>query len=281
MLEKREYTLPCTEGKKRATLYREIGIGLRAVVLYFHGGALLYGSREDLPKFHLEQMCAAGCGVLAMDYPLAPGANVEEILEDVAESVAWYLENREELFSAPLPYFLWGRSAGAYLCLMAMERGLPQPPAGVLSYYGYGLLREGWYDAPSPFYLRYTRIPESCLAMLPKGPRMEGELERFYFVYVHLRQTGRWGEYLLGGRGGRTPSLKTIPAPKTQCPVLLAHSREDPDVPFGEFEALSTRYPEGGRLEVPLAVHDFDSDSSSRYTKQLLQMSVDFIRQYS
>jgi acetyl esterase/lipase len=281
MLEKREYILPCRSGEKRATLYRETGTQLRAVALYFHGGALLYGSREDLPQYHLEQVCAAGCGVLALDYPLAPGANVEEILEDVKKSVEWYLENRAEQFSAPLPYFLWGRSAGAYLCLMAMERGLPQPPAGVLSYYGYGLLRDGWYDAPSPFYLRYTKIPESCLAMLPKGPRMSGELERFYFIYVHLRQTGKWGECLRGRREGENPSLKNIPAPEKPCPVLLAHSREDPDVPFGEFEALSARYPEGEQLEVPLAIHDFDSDPSGRYTKELLQMSVDFIRRHS
>lgn len=279
MLEKREYKLPSQSCEKRATLYRESGIPLRAAVLYFHGGALLYGSREDLPGYHLERLCAAGCAVLALDYPLAPGADIEEILADVEESVGWYLENREDLFSAPLPYFLFGRSAGAYLCLLAMERGLSQPPAGVLSYYGYGLLRDGWYDVPSDFYLRYPKVPDSCLGMLTQDPRMEGELERYFFLYVCLRQTGKWGSYLQGKEGGAAPSLRSLsPA---SCPVLLAHCKGDPDVPFGEFEALSERYPEGKRLEVPLSVHDFDSDTSSGYTKELLRMSVEFIQRYS
>lgn len=281
MLEKQEYELPCQNGKKRATLYRERAVRLRAVALYFHGGALLYGNREDLPQYHLEQICGTGCGVLALDYPLAPGANVEEILADVGESVSWYLERREALFSAPLPYFLWGRSAGAYLCLMAMERGLPQPPAGVLSYYGYGLLRGGWYDRPSPFYLRYPRVPESCLAALPKEPRFQRALEQGYFIYVHLRQTGRWGEYLLGRDGGKDPGLSAAMPRENNCPILLAHSREDPDVPFTEFEALSRRYSRACRMETPLSVHDFDNDTTSCYTKKLLQMSVDFIREHS
>jgi len=281
MLEKREYIFPCQSYEKHGTFYRDDAVPLRAVALYFHGGALLYGSREDLPQYHLEQLCGAGCGVLAMDYPLAPGAAVEDILADVKESVSWYLQSREKLFSEALPYFLWGRSAGGYLCLTAMERGLPEPPAGVLSYYGYGLLCPGWYDAPSPFYLRYPRVPESCLAAAPRGMRTQGELERYYFLYVHLRQTGKWGEYLLGGKGGKTPGLDPARPPERPCPILLTHSREDPDVPFAEFEALSRRYPDSCRMAVPLAVHDFDSDVTRDCTKELLQMSVEFIRRNS
>ena len=39
MLERREYKLPSRSCEKRATLYREHGVPLKAAVLYFHGGA--------------------------------------------------------------------------------------------------------------------------------------------------------------------------------------------------------------------------------------------------
>ena len=36
---------------------------------------------------------------------------------------------------SPLPFFLWGRSAGAYLCLItAGHSNLPEKPAGLISY---------------------------------------------------------------------------------------------------------------------------------------------------
>ena len=59
----------------------------RGDIVYLHGGGLLFGTRDDLPAYHLEQLTRAGFRVLALDYPLAPNAKLPQILEDILCSV--------------------------------------------------------------------------------------------------------------------------------------------------------------------------------------------------
>ena len=135
MITKQVLTLPCDLYFKRVSIFQNPDVPLKASVLYFHGGGLLYGSREDLPDPHLQILTDAGFAVIAFDYPLSPGAKLPDIFADVCASIEMYLSD-PALFSgasaAPLPYFLFGRSAGAYLCLLAAGKGnLSQPPAGM------------------------------------------------------------------------------------------------------------------------------------------------------
>ena len=90
----------------------------KACILYFHGGGLLYGNRNDLPEKHLKTLTEAGYAIAAFDYPLAPAAKLDLIMEDVCASINHYIENSIAYVESKLPYFLWGRSAGAYLCLI-------------------------------------------------------------------------------------------------------------------------------------------------------------------
>ena len=139
MLQKKTWNLSRTSWKKEVTSYTESNCSPKAKILYFHGGGLLYGSRNDLPQKHLELLTQAGYEILAFDYPLAPSADIEMILDDVCASINNSCENDVEFTKGILPYFLWGRSAGAYLCLIAAASGmLSRPPEGILSYYGYG-----------------------------------------------------------------------------------------------------------------------------------------------
>ena len=46
-------------------------------------------------------------------------------------SINWYLNNRADIFSSDLPYFLWGRSAGGYLCLLTLNYEHDEAPAGI------------------------------------------------------------------------------------------------------------------------------------------------------
>ena len=114
------YTMPCT---KAAAIYYDPEMESRACLLYFHGGGLVYGSKDDLPALHLQTLCEQGFRIIAFDYPLAPQASIGEILEDVIASVNAYIQGSVDPSAASLPFFLWGRSAGAYLCLLALASG--------------------------------------------------------------------------------------------------------------------------------------------------------------
>ena len=122
MLEKKEFEIPSEKFKKGATVYTDSDTPVKAAIIYFHGGGLLYGRRKDLPRPHLNTLTQAGYAIIAFDYPLAPAAKLEMIMNDVESSIQYYIDHSDELIKSPkssegsLPYFLWGRSAGAYLC---------------------------------------------------------------------------------------------------------------------------------------------------------------------
>ena len=140
-----------------ATIYTKADIPQKAVILYFHGGGLVYGSREDLPDFHIETLTNAGFTIIAFDYPLAPESKIDIILSDIINSIESYIANNN------LPYFLGGRSAGAYLCLLAASKKLSKAPNGILSYYGYGFLTRDWFETPSNYYNTLPKVSEKCL----------------------------------------------------------------------------------------------------------------------
>ena len=73
----------------------------RGDIVYLHGGGLLFGTRDDLPAYHLEQLTRAGFRVLALDYPLAPNAKLPQIPEDILCSVNTAARPLERGLSVP------------------------------------------------------------------------------------------------------------------------------------------------------------------------------------
>lgn len=273
-------SIPSEYYTKNATLYQQTSIQSKAAILYFHGGGLLYGNREDLPESHIQAFCSNGYPVIAMDYPLAPAVRLPAIRADVHRSICWYLENRMHVFQNPLPYILFGRSAGAYLCLLASMEQFQEPPAGLLSYYGYGIFCSAWYCTPSPFYMRYPLVSERCLQSLSQVPQASAALETHFAVYVYLRQRGRWADLLMAP--GETDlalchSLRTSHKETAPCPLFFAHALQDPDIPFSEFCALTQNFPACEQFIAHEHVHDFDRDASSSATTELLASSVQFL----
>lgn len=275
MIVQKDIVIPDFTGNKRATVYQEEGIPLRATILYLHGGALIYGSRKDLPETHINAICSAGYGIVAVDYPLCPEAKLPEILNDVIDTVTWYLREREGIFGCKPGYFLFGRSAGAYLCLLTMRQKLIEKPRGIISYYGYGLLHDKWYNSPSAFYCRYPAMPASCLRKPGGSVHYELALPLGYGTYVCLRQRGEWGTFL----GGNDDTLYTLRGfdPAGAPPLFIAHSTGDPDVPFDEYLSLKELFPDAVHYTTFLPKHDFDADSNAPSTIEVLDVTVSFL----
>lgn len=275
MLEKTIETIETEFFKKSATIYKDYEVETKATILYFHGGGLLYGNREDLPDLHLQTLTQAGFSIISFDYPLAPAAKLDTILQDVVESVHWYLKKERPV---TLPYFLWGRSSGAYLCLLAAANGKLDPaPSGLLSYYGYGFLCDNWYQEPSSFYKTLPPVYETCLSGTPKALHCQGDLDTHYSIYVYARQTGKWKDLIYEGREKYFFLNYSLRAKENlPCPLFCAHSTGDPDVPFQEFLALCNRY-NPKRFIASTKEHDFDRNTDNPQTKKLLEESIQFL----
>lgn len=277
MLEKKEIFLFNDFYEKRATVYCDKEIKPRACIFYFHGGGLLYGKRDDLPKQHIVSFTQAGYSVISFDYPLAPTATIDIIRSDVCASITDFFENCHRYIGASLPFFLMGRSAGAYLCLLAAVSGKIPAPLGVVSYYGYGLLCDCWFNTPSSYYCTLPPVDDACLKHLTGKIYAEGELYTHYSIYVHARQTGKWMDLIYTGReklfylNSTLRSFNTFP-----CPLFCAHSISDPDVPYSEFLALSERF-HPKQFIAPCREHDFDRDSGSQVTLRLLDETIAFL----
>lgn len=255
-----------------ATIYKNNDIKQKAVILYFHGGGLVYGSREDLPDFHIQTLTNAGFTIIAFDYPLAPESKIDVILDSVINSIENYISNNN------LPYFLWGRSAGAYLCLLAASKKLSKAPNGILSYYGYGFLTRDWFEKPNAYYNTLPKVNKSCLNICKDdGICTSGSLDSRYSIYVYARQTGKWINLFYEGREKFFfLDYSLALCDKLPCPVFYTHSINDNDVSYNEFKELSTKF-KGTTYIVSEPMHDFDRNTDLDSTKKLLEKTVDFL----
>lgn len=260
-----------------AILYQDEDIKPKARIIYLHGGGLLYGSNQDLPLTHLEQFTQAGLQIISINYPLAPQAQLEEIMQSILTSLKT-LQNR---FADELPYFLFGRSAGGYLALLTAAKLSQQTeiiqPKGVISFYGYGFLIDGWFDSPSPHYLKLPLVSESTFQSLIATPRQEAELNTHFSAYIYARQTGKWKSLIYQGRDKFFYLDYSLRLAELNLPIFAAHSTGDPDVPFAEFQALCDKF-NPTRFVIAAELHDFDRDEHSVHTQELLKATINFIQ---
>ena len=261
-----------------ATHYVDDQIPVKATLIYLHGGGLLAGSRQDLPELHIQFFTQAGIQILALDYPLAPHAKIDSILTSLLQSIK-IVKNQPHF--AELPYFLWGRSAGAYLALLIATKLKQESnitlPSGVLSFYGYGFLTDGWYDTKSDYYTKLPAVDEETFKILTQQPLVTAE-RQYFGTYIYARQTGKWKSLIYQGRDKFFYLDYSLRLADLNIPLFLAHATGDPDVPFSEFNALCAKY-SAKRFVAAINEHDFDRNEQSKLTQELLQASLEFILQ--
>ena len=97
MLETTTIQLQSEPFEKNAVIYQDTSIPAKAAILYFHGGGLLYGDREDLPELHKELFTSAGYVIISFDYPLAPAVKIDDILSDAVSYTHLTLPTNREV----------------------------------------------------------------------------------------------------------------------------------------------------------------------------------------
>lgn len=285
---KEEFVISRESYSLQASLTYKEDVKLKAYLLYFHGGGLLFGFKEDLPKQVTDYYNKNGVGVLSFDYGLAPYTKLPDILEDIRHEVLWFLEHQELLPVQNLSWFLWGRSAGAYLCLLCtLLKKIPYP-CGILSYYGYGFLEPDWFQLPNDYYNSLPACSSSDFDRFLHHPSegtpcTTGTLQTRYALYIHARQTGTWISLFYDGKIKdflKEYSFLLNKVPADFPPVFLTHAFHDPDVPFAESKALHEKLPRSVFYPVSSSEHDFDRNVDSYTARHILELSYAFLEEH-
>ncbi|WP_033428936.1 alpha/beta hydrolase [Saccharothrix syringae] len=108
------------------------------LLVFVHGGNWQALGRAD-SAFGAPGALAAGASFAAVDYPLAPGAALDDIVSAVRRCVHWLHANAERLGFHPRRIHLCGTSAGAHLAAMTAVDPACPPLAGLV-------LLSGMYD---------------------------------------------------------------------------------------------------------------------------------------
>ncbi len=262
----------------QADVYAGAGPGARPVIVWLHGGALMFGNRGMIQPAQLERYVDAGYTVVAVDYRLAPETKLPNILVDVQDAIAWARGEGPRLFAIdPDRLAVIGHSAGGYLALLAGCSVRPRPQA-LVAFYGYGDVVGPWYSAPSPFYCRQPPVSEEearsvvGVREVSGSPRRDSvafdatrDRSRFY---LYCRQQGCWLPAATGfdPREELDSLLPFCPVRHVAAdypPTLLLHGDEDTDVPYEQSvmmaHALASANVPHRLLTIPHGEHGFDA----------------------
>jgi len=237
------------------------------IIIWLHGGALIWGSRNSLPKEQLELYLNAGYSVLSIDYRLAPETKLNEIVEDIKDAIIWVQNNDTQLKIDPKRIFVIGHSAGGYLALMAGYI-LDNPPRAIVSFYGYGDIQSEWCNRPDSFYINMGVVTkEHAFSQVHSYPITNASSKERYDLYLYFRQQGIWANIISGHNPVQEPEYIDQFCPIKNFnsgfpPVLLIHGDNDTDVPFKQSvlmdEALSLKNIDHQFIKMTGFDHAFD-----------------------
>jgi len=228
-------------------VHRDDSTETRPVLVWIHGGALIMGSRSQVPRDLLELCRTEGFALVSIDYRLAPQAKLPEIIEDIQAAFRWIREKGPEAARLdPKKVVVSGGSAGGYLTLMTGICVEPRPTA-LVAYWGYGDVDGDWYTKPSEFYRTSKPIyerDETVKAVAPEvvtAPADKAQAEARSRFYYYLRQNGLWTREVTGLEPGPKldrycPVRSVTPAYPT---VMLIHGTADTDVPYDLSAAMA------------------------------------------
>lgn len=236
----------------------------RPVILWLHGGAFIWGSRNRINADQLARYVKEGFVVVAIDYRLAPETKLPAILEDLKDAHEWIRKAGPALFQAdPDRIIVVGHSAGGYLALMAGSVLTPSPRA-LVSFYGYGDISGNWCNQPDAYYSQQSTVSrEAARQAIGNGILTEASHEARWPFYLYCRQQGRWAKEVVGEPADVERFCPIRHVTRAFPPTLLLHGNKDTDVPYEESVRMAKKLQDNGvpheLISLPDRGHAFDS----------------------
>ncbi len=126
-----DFAIPRPAGPLEARIYLPEGVGPFPVVLYFHGGGWVIGSKDVYDGGARALARAAQAAVVSVDYRLAPEHPFPAAWDDALAAYKWLLGNPAKINGDGGRIALAGESAGGNLAvataIAARDAGLPLP----------------------------------------------------------------------------------------------------------------------------------------------------------
>lgn len=223
----------------------ENGTGPYPVLIFLHGGAFMFGDKQDFQVRPFLKGLERGYGVISANYRLAVETKYPEPLFDVKAVVAWVKEKGREFGLDGQRIALVGESAGAYYAVMAAatqnrrEFDGSNPPdtvvQAVVDLYG-----------PTDFTMMKPHFEES--GVKPLGLDDLGDLSPEEVLL------GASYEQILGLFRFSNPILYVD---ENMPPILIQHGKMDGVVPYQQSTILAEAIKkQGGKNEVTLELFD-------------------------
>lgn len=249
-----DYTFGDTQFK--ASFWCPSTENMNPVIIYIHGGGLMYGNRNDLPQAYLNMFLKAGYPLLALDYYLAPEKSLSDIVSSTQAGIQYFTTHFADFGLSSSNYILFGRSAGAYLsCQLLLGTNIPMPRA-FIDFYGFANISAPAFKRPNTLYNSYPLISsEQFESMLSKTPIINSSIESRFLLYVYARQSQKWSQLILqqdSEEQFKSNQVDLFP------PTYICHSTSDPDVPFSNAISLKAKIPNATLTTVSDKMHDFD-----------------------
>lgn len=110
------------DNRDKLDVYLPKSTAKNPILVHFHGGGLLFGSKDKGSRDYSTAFAKQGLCVVAPNYRLAPQHKFPAQVEDAVAAIYWAAENMKEHNCDTSNIYISGHSAGAYLvALMAVD----------------------------------------------------------------------------------------------------------------------------------------------------------------
>ncbi|MBY0124309.1 alpha/beta hydrolase [Bacillus sp. S/N-304-OC-R1] len=269
--------------------FHETSQNYAPVVVYIHGGGLLWGTRKELTEDMIKLYTENGFAIFSIDYRLAPESKLADIIGDIKDALNWIQSEGPKQFDInPDQIAVVGSSAGGFLALSTGT--FVHKPKAIVSFYGYGDIADHWATAPNSFYLTKNIVPKELAQRLVSNQiRTEASVHERFLLYLYARQTGEWIEHITGvNPATNTEKIKQFSPINNLTnefpPTLFLHGTKDVDVPYEQSEfmrdALVKKGVEAKLITIPNGEHVFEKDIQSPIVQDALQQVIEFLNKY-